>query len=116
MKKIVLLLSLISFTFGFVSAENRKDSKESNSSSQVASMQGKIIDKTSGEPLTGVLVKIEGTKYEVYTDFDGNFILQNITPGVFDLKVSLVSYKENLLKDIHLSAGQSSILEIAIDN
>jgi len=116
MKKITLLFSLMVLFANFIIAENNKDSKETTTSTQSASIKGKIIDKSTGEPLTGALVKIENTNLEVYTDFDGNFSFQNITPGVFNLKVSLVSYKENLLKDINLSSNYASVLEIAIDN
>ncbi|MEI7594713.1 MAG: carboxypeptidase-like regulatory domain-containing protein [Bacteroidota bacterium] len=116
MKKIIVLFSLLVLTATATFADGKKEVKETTESKQVASMQGKIVDKYTGEALVGALVKIEGTNYEVYTDFDGNFSFQNVTPGVFNLKVSLVSYKENVLKNINLSAGQSSIIDIAIDN
>ena len=116
MKKVLFLFSLMFLTGTLTFAGDKKASKESPESKQAASMQGKIIDKTSGEPLTGVLVKIEGTNNEVYTDFEGNFTFQNLKPGVLNLIVSLVSYKENLTKDINLSAGKTSLIEIAIDN
>ncbi|NVO01547.1 MAG: carboxypeptidase-like regulatory domain-containing protein [Bacteroidetes bacterium] len=116
MKKAILLFSLILLTATFTFADGKKDLKESTSTEQTCSIQGKIVDKSTGEPLTGALVKIEGSNLEVYTDFEGNFTFQNMTPGVVDLKVSLISYKENLLKDINLSAGHSSVIEIAIDN
>ena len=118
MKKILLIvLALMMFTASNIMADNNPVATTSNNeTAQLTSVQGRIIDKSTGEPLAGVSVKIEGTNLEVYSDFDGNFSFQNITPGIFNLKISLVSYKENVLKDINLSANHPSVLEIAIDN
>jgi hypothetical protein len=118
MKKILLIVfALMMITTSNIMADNNPvATKNNNETAQFSSIQGRIIDKSTGEPLAGVTIKIEGTNLEVYSDFEGNFSFQNITPGIFNLKVSLVSYKENILKDINLSANSPSVLEIAIDN
>lgn len=113
--KFFLISLMISFT-ALSYADGIETVKENTAATNATTIQGKIFDKTTGEPLVGALVHIEGTSYNVYTDFDGNFSFQNILPGVFNLKVSLVSYKENLIKDIQLSANHTTTLEIAIDN
>jgi hypothetical protein len=117
MKKILLiLLALAMFTSNYIMADNNPATTNNNETIQYSSIHGRIIDKSTGEPLAGVSIKIEGTNLEVYSDFEGNFSFQNITPGIFNLKVSFVSYKENILKDINLTANHPSVLEIAIDN
>ncbi len=45
------------------------------------SLSGTVFDFQSGEALTGVEVSIEGTDIKVYTDFDGNFEIDNVKPG-----------------------------------
>ncbi len=117
MKKILLMVLVMTmFSVLNAMADNNSGTPSNNDAAQSASITGKIIDKTTGEPLAGVTVKIEGTNLEVYTDFDGNFTFKNIAPSIINLKVSLVSYKENVLKDISIPANQTSVLEIALDN
>jgi len=116
MKKILTLLTLTFITVSFTFANIENDPKVSADSKQVVSLQGKIIDKTNAEPLTGALVKIVGTNFETYTDFEGNFSFQNITPGLFNLNISLVSYKDNFIKDINISSENQSVIKITIDN
>ena len=45
------------------------------------SLEGKVLDKISKQPLPGVNVNIEGASTGVSTDFDGNFKLANVKKG-----------------------------------
>ena len=38
-------------------------------------IKGRVIDKSTGEPLFGVTVQVEGTTNGAVTDFDGNFVI-----------------------------------------
>lgn len=58
------------------------------------SMEGTVIDLDTAETLAGVTVKIEGTDIEVKTDLDGNFTIEGLMPGDYNLEVSYISYKE----------------------
>ncbi len=117
MKKI-LALALVFMMFGTAQlmATGTLATVTTVESANVTSIQGKIIDKSTGEPLAGVSVKIEGTDQVVYSDFDGNFAFDNVTAGTFTIKVSMVSYTENVLNNLILSANQTSIIQIALDN
>lgn len=55
-------------------------------------VKGIVIDKVTGETLTGVLIKIEDPNLNVYTDFDGEFNF-NIAEGDYTFTSELVSYK-----------------------
>ena len=100
----------------YLYADNQPIVSNTNETEKLVTFQGRIIDKYSNEPLAGVLVKIEGTNLQAYTDFDGYFIFQNVNPGIFDLRISMVSYKENIIKNVYLTSASSSLLEIALEN
>lgn len=53
---------------------------------------GKIIDKDTGEPLIGVNVIIMGTTQGAATDFEGDFVILNVSPGTHILKASMIGY------------------------
>ena len=86
MKKIasLLLLSIITL-WGF--------SSEGNKNKDSVTIEGVVVDKLTGENLTGVELYLVEAGRKVYTDFDGNFKLDGLNPGTYNIKASIISYK-----------------------
>ncbi|HEY4785383.1 MAG TPA: TonB-dependent receptor, partial [Bacteroidales bacterium] len=59
-----------------------------------ATVNGKIIDGKTGEPLIGARIAIEKTKTGAVTDKSGNFTM-TLPVGEYDLKLSYIGYEEN---------------------
>jgi hypothetical protein len=90
MKKVSLLISILCVTAiaGF---------------SQQSSLEGTLIDKESGEPLlfANVILYQNGVFVAgMQTDFDGNFELTNLVPGVYDLELQYVGYREKRVEGV----------------
>ena len=66
------------------------------------SITGKVIDLNSGEALTGVEISVEGLSQKVYSDFDGNFKIQNIRSGSYNLIASLISYNKSFIEKLEI--------------
>ncbi len=75
------------------------------------SIGGVVTDKTTGEPLTGATVQIEGTATGTVTDLDGRFLLGGVRPGHYRISIHYISYTPLHLKDITVSAGQTTVIE-----
>ena len=61
-------------------------------------IEGKIFDNTTGEALTGVAIYVDGD-FAGYSDFDGNYIINDLSAGNHEITTSLISYqdiKENI--------------------
>ncbi|AWW30620.1 TonB-dependent receptor [Echinicola strongylocentroti] len=56
-------------------------------------LTGKVIDATTGEPLIGANVLLEGTGRGSTADLNGAFAIKNIPDGQYQLKVSFVGYE-----------------------
>jgi hypothetical protein len=100
MKNIILAL-LICLASISVSATD-SDMGSSNLVSSKNTINGKILDKLTGEPLAGAEVKLLGTETKTYTDFEGKFEIKEINPGAYIIMVGLISYQgvvENVLKE-----------------
>ena len=80
-----------------------------------ASISGKVLDIKTGEPLAGVALSIEGTNIKVYTDLDGLFSVDGITPGNYNLVLSLISYKSSLVENIKLNPSSKNNIDIKLD-
>ena len=57
-------------------------------------VKGQIIDQTTGEPLTGVVIKDALTGESVYTDFNGYFSVNFYDNNAHTLEVTFVSYED----------------------
>jgi len=105
MKKALFTLSfLIAIVFAFAgntgNSENKNKSTETASVNTAVSITGKVIDFTSGEALAGVEVAIEGSTKKVHTDFDGNFKIENLKPGSYNLIASYISYNKSFIEKL----------------
>jgi len=64
---------------------------------------GKVVDIESNEPLPGANIVLENTQMGAATNLDGEFIILNISPGVYTLKISMMGYKTQNLTDVRVS-------------
>ena len=114
MKKSLLTLSFIAavaiaFAGNTGNFENKNKSTETTSANAVVSISGKVIDFTSGEALAGVEVAIEGSSQKVHTDFDGNFKIDNVKPGSYNLIASYISYKKSFIEKLDIEKSNKEL-------
>jgi hypothetical protein len=80
-----------------------------------SSITGKVVDKNTGEPLTGVSVKLPGLNLTVYSDFDGNFSFNNVFPGKYDLSASMLTYQNVKKEKFLVNKGKNNYLKIELE-
>jgi len=80
-----------------------------------SSISGKVVDIKTGEALVGVAVEVEGINQKVYTDLDGNFTISNISPGSYNLVLSLISYKNSLVENLKVKPSEKEVIDIKLD-
>lgn len=73
-------------------------------------IRGSVFDETTGEPMISVTVMIEGTTKGIVTDLDGKFNL-TIEPGIYNLKLSFVSYETKNIRDVKVTGGEVTLLD-----
>lgn len=59
---------------------------------------GKVVDKTTGEALTGVKVEIKGTTNYCYTDLNGKYLLSVNVDAKQEVEANVVGYEQLKLK------------------
>ncbi len=91
--KILLLTLLLAVTPLFLFAQS------------VGKVVGTVVDKSSGEPLPGVNVSIEGTQMGAATDVDGYYVILNVPVGTFDLRANFIGYGDVLLEGVRVNAN-----------
>ena len=65
-------------------------------------LKGNITDN-QGEPLVGVKVYVPSLEKNVYTDFEGNFIIKNVPIKEQSIQLSYISFEQ---KEVKLQAEE----------
>ena len=75
---------------------------------QVGRLQGTVVDKDTGEPIPFANLILENGGTQVggaSSDFDGNYDINPIPPGTYDLKATFVGYNTFIMKGIVIPAN-----------
>lgn len=73
---------------------------------------GKVVDETSREPIPGVNVTIIGTNIGAATDLNGDFEINGISPGMYQVKFSSVGYATVVKSDVVVSSAKPTDLMV----
>src|SRR5271169_2172730 len=77
-------------------------------------LQGVVIDKDSKEPLIGVSVLVVGTNQGAATDADGNFQVNNLDAGTYDIRFSIVGYQQLVYKQVVIRPDLRTKISVAM--
>ncbi|WP_075343934.1 TonB-dependent receptor [Tenacibaculum agarivorans] len=77
-------------------------------------IRGKVSDQAIKSPLPYVNISLEGTTFGTTTDENGNFTIENIAIGRYDIKVSFIGYEPLTLKEIQVTSSKEVVLDIAM--
>jgi len=80
---------------------------------QTGSIEGRVTDAESGEPLPGVNVILRGTNIGAATRSDGTFALEDVTTGTYTLRASLVGYR-TAQRTVTVEQGQITRIDIEL--
>ncbi|MCA1802187.1 MAG: TonB-dependent receptor [Rhodothermaceae bacterium] len=75
---------------------------------------GIVVDGSSGQPLIGATVVLTGTTSGVSTNLDGEFILPRLTPGMYSVTISYVSYETLIINEIEVGVNDVVRLDIVL--
>ena len=71
-------------------------------------IKGKVVDLQTGEALIGANVVVVGSSAGNNTDVNGDFLIQNLDPGVYTLRASYVGYQTITISNVRVSADITS--------
>lgn len=80
---------------------------------QTGVIKGIISDANTNESLIGATVVIQGTSKGASTDFDGNFQIDKVKAGSYNLVVSYISYDNQIIR-AEVSDGKETVINVAL--
>ena len=85
------------------------------STEKFATIKGKVTDKETGEPLSGVLIYPLQAEVEVSTAEDGTYIIENLKAGVYTIQAEKYEYQDYTQENVKLVAGQTTTLDVEME-
>lgn len=78
---------------------------------------GALMGTVTGDslsPIEGALVTVEGTALLDITDSSGNYIIENIIEGIYDVGFSHLFYHDTVLTDISIAANETTTVDVVM--
>ena len=81
---------------------------------EAGKIAGQVTDETTGEPLIGANVLVEGTSFGAATDADGRYIILGTDVGTYVVHVEFIGYQSVRLTNVHVSSRLTTETDIAL--
>jgi hypothetical protein len=102
MKRRIIILSILFMISGISAHAHGRETEES------CTFEGKILDRSNAEALTGATIQIEELGLTTYAGFDGSFSFSDVPAGNYTVKVSFVSYQDVVYDEVKVSTAHGS--------
>lgn len=81
------------------------------------SIRGTVVDKQSQATLLGVnVILLKSDPFKGATsDMDGKYVITEVMPGRYDLKVSMMGYKEMMIPNVLVTSGKQVVIDIEME-
>ena len=80
----------------------------------VGTLNGKILDSSTGDPLVGVNIVLKGTSLGAATNADGEYKIMNVPEGSYSINVSYIGYQPQTLSNIIVQSDSTHQLDFRI--
>ncbi len=109
-KKMSKLIKTIQLILLFIGMLSFQISAQTNK----GTIKGKVIDAESGEPIIGANVLLKGTTTGAASDIEGNYVIENVPSGKYELIVSYISFAKTRIPNIIIKGGEVVIQNVAL--
>ncbi|MEX0813674.1 MAG: TonB-dependent receptor [Chitinophagales bacterium] len=82
--------------------------------SQESVIKGKIVDGLNNDPIPFANIVIQNTSNGTSADVNGEYILDGIKPGLYNLVVSSLGYESKVIYEVEVTKSKSRILNIEL--
>ena len=82
--------------------------------SQSGVIKGTITDATNNETIPFANVYIEQTQNGVASDLDGNYIILNLKPGIYNISFSFVGYQSKSIAEVIVNPNKPTVLDVQL--
>jgi len=82
---------------------------------QQTGIKGVVTDKVTHETLIGATVIIQGTTTGSTTDLDGKYSITSLAPGYYNLVISYISYKTQIIEKVKVLKNEMLEMNVELE-
>lgn len=82
---------------------------------QNGSIRGRVYNSINNEPLPFANVGIQGTEFGGSTDFEGNFKIIGIPPGLYNVSATYVGYEAKTVFEVKVDGNKTSVVDFPLN-
>jgi len=71
---------------------------------------GVVEDAATSQPLVGAYVTVSGTTMGAATDVDGSYVVLNVGPGIYTMRVSMMGYQPVNVQNVRIDIDQTTTI------
>ena len=79
-----------------------------------ASLRGSVVDNMTNEPIPGAVVRVDGRQATGTTDMDGKFRIDNLAPGLVNVRIESFGYEAYTAFEVQLTRAKPAELEVRL--
>lgn len=83
--------------------------------SATAILKGKVLDAKNNEAIPFANIVIQNTTIGTTTDFDGNYIIENLKPGLYNIEASYIGYSSKTIFEIEVFNNRPTIVNFELE-
>ncbi len=77
-------------------------------------ISGRVLDESTGEPITSANVTLVGTDHGASTSLDGDYFIINVKPGNYSVSASFLGYTTVTQQDVMIYADLTATVEFLL--
>ena len=81
---------------------------------QTGTIKGKVFNSINNEPIVLATIEIENTKIGAISDIDGNYIIDNLKPGMYNVICSFIGFQTEFFLEVQVTSSRPTKLEFAL--
>jgi len=75
---------------------------------------GRVTDASTQEPLPGVNITVEGTTLGAVSDLEGEYVVLQVPPGTYTLRIRLMGYAEHRVQSVRVAIDLTTRTDVQI--
>ena len=79
-----------------------------------ATLRGTVVDDATNEPIPGAVVRIDGRDGNGLSDFEGKFRLDNLAPGLVNVRIEAIGYQAYTAFEVQLTRAKAAELPVRL--